>query len=164
MAEHISATISKFQTSAWCTVAYMRFGLMTCLEQNSTQPTIHMHARASGKLTPDKKDRDAWWAFISGRSEAEWNPPKKPKQNKSSRYAKEQRYSGGMRAFAEDSDVHEDAAVEDNNDQTYEFLPTLSNTSGLDREPHTKRTVLITREPTPNILRDIDHVCDAIFE
>ena len=27
---------------------------------------------------PDRKERDQWWAFVSGKSEMEWNPPKKP--------------------------------------------------------------------------------------
>lgn len=32
---------------------------------------------------PDKSERDLWWAFLSGKPETEWNPPKKPKkQNK----------------------------------------------------------------------------------
>lgn len=31
---------------------------------------------------PEKKERDSWWAFINGRPEREWNPPKKPKKSK----------------------------------------------------------------------------------
>ncbi len=35
---------------------------------------------------PDRKERDLWWAFFAGRPESEWNPPKKPKQPKPSRW------------------------------------------------------------------------------
>lgn len=35
---------------------------------------------------PDKKERDLWWVFLAGRPESEWNPPKKPKQPKPSRW------------------------------------------------------------------------------
>ncbi len=45
---------------------------------------------------PGKKEREFWWAFLSGKPESEWNPPKKPKQNKKRK---------GMRAFADDSDT-----------------------------------------------------------
>ena len=55
--------------------------------QNSVQPTIHVHIPdSSRKLIPDKKERDLWWAFLAGRPESEWNPPKKPKQPKLSRW------------------------------------------------------------------------------
>ena len=35
---------------------------------------------------PDKKERDLWWVFLAGRPESEWNPPKKPKQPRPSRW------------------------------------------------------------------------------
>ncbi|TBU23505.1 hypothetical protein BD311DRAFT_703794 [Dichomitus squalens] len=55
--------------------------------KNSVQPTIHIHIPdSSAKLMPDKKERDLWWAFLAGRPESEWNPPKKPKQPKPSRW------------------------------------------------------------------------------
>ncbi|KAI1786655.1 hypothetical protein LXA43DRAFT_1032771 [Ganoderma leucocontextum] len=55
--------------------------------KNSVQPTIHVHIPdSSAKLMPDKKERDLWWAFLAGRPESEWNPPKKPKQPKPSRW------------------------------------------------------------------------------
>ena len=58
---------------------------------------------------PEMKDRDAWWSFLSGRPESEWNAPKKPKkQNK-----RDQRYGsyggdgggGGMRSFLSEYEV-----------------------------------------------------------
>lgn len=50
---------------------------------------------------PDKKERDHWWAFVAGRSSFEWDPPKKPKALKSSRFNRggNERYSGGMRGY-----------------------------------------------------------------
>ncbi|KAH9482756.1 hypothetical protein JR316_0004856 [Psilocybe cubensis] len=54
--------------------------------RNFNQPTIHVGAATPGPrgLMPDKKDRDMWWAFLSGQPESEWNPTKKAK-NKSKR-------------------------------------------------------------------------------
>ena len=28
------------------------------------------------RLVPEKKNRDAWWAFLEGAPELVWNPPK----------------------------------------------------------------------------------------
>lgn len=51
---------------------------------------------------PDKRERDLWWAFLAGRPEADWNPPRKPTQNS---YVKKSRKIGkGMRAFSDDPD------------------------------------------------------------
>ncbi|PIL36928.1 hypothetical protein GSI_00618 [Ganoderma sinense ZZ0214-1] len=55
--------------------------------KNSVQPTIHVHIpNSSAKLMPDRKERELWWAFLAGRPESEWNPPKKTKQPKPSRW------------------------------------------------------------------------------
>ncbi|KIL70201.1 hypothetical protein M378DRAFT_156274 [Amanita muscaria Koide BX008] len=52
--------------------------------KNFNQPTIHVQyvSNASRKLMPDKKERDLWWAFLSGKPETEWNPPKKSRSQK----------------------------------------------------------------------------------
>ena len=34
---------------------------------------------------PDMKAREAWWAYINGRPEIEWNPPRKPKKQRQPR-------------------------------------------------------------------------------
>ena len=31
---------------------------------------------------PDKAERELWWAFLAGKPETEWNPPKQPKGKK----------------------------------------------------------------------------------
>ncbi|KAI0268286.1 hypothetical protein BC834DRAFT_968491 [Gloeopeniophorella convolvens] len=50
---------------------------------NITQPTMQRHTVAlSRKSMPDKKSRDAWWAFLQGAPESVWNPPRAAKQSK----------------------------------------------------------------------------------
>ncbi|KAK0206329.1 hypothetical protein DFS33DRAFT_1381442 [Desarmillaria ectypa] len=65
---------------------------------NVAQPTanVQLPQVPGNLLMPGKKERDFWWAFLSGKPEFEWNPAKKPKQKKKHK---------GMRAFAEDSDT-----------------------------------------------------------
>ena len=58
---------------------------------------------------PDKKERDLWWAFLTGRPESEWNPPRKPKQPKVSRWQQRKLQGKGARPFADD--LHEDASL-----------------------------------------------------
>jgi len=43
---------------------------------------------------PEKKDRDMWWAFLSGKPGSEWNPPKKARSK-----AMKQPAARGMRAW-----------------------------------------------------------------
>ncbi|KAG7449008.1 uncharacterized protein BT62DRAFT_929006 [Guyanagaster necrorhizus] len=66
--------------------------------KNVSQPTasVQLPQVPGNLLIPSKKERDFWWAFLSGKPESEWNPPKKPKQNKKLK---------GMRAFTDDSDA-----------------------------------------------------------
>ncbi|KAF8914158.1 survival motor neuron interacting protein 1-domain-containing protein [Gymnopilus junonius] len=44
--------------------------------KNFTQPTIYIGTQNAGpcQLIPNKKDRDMWWAFLSGRPISEWSP------------------------------------------------------------------------------------------
>ncbi|KAI9066426.1 hypothetical protein FKP32DRAFT_1673944 [Trametes sanguinea] len=78
--------------------------------KNSVQPTIHVHIPdTTSKLMPDKKERDLWWAFLAGRPESEWNPPKKPKQPKVSRWQQRKQKGVGAPVFADD--LHEDASL-----------------------------------------------------
>ncbi|KAJ7682598.1 hypothetical protein DFH06DRAFT_298920 [Mycena polygramma] len=68
--------------------------------KNLAQPAIHVTQPARGdnrKLLPDLKERDLWWAFLSGRPAEEWDLPKKAKQNRNS-----PKFQRGMRAFADD--------------------------------------------------------------
>jgi len=51
---------------------------------------------------PDKKERDMWWAFLAGKPESDWNPPKKAKkQNTNAK--KPQTYNSGLRAWPDNS-------------------------------------------------------------
>jgi hypothetical protein len=47
---------------------------------------------------PEKKDREMWWAFLSGKPESEWNPSKKAKGK-----ANKQPPARGMRAWDDPS-------------------------------------------------------------
>ncbi|KAI0677032.1 survival motor neuron interacting protein 1-domain-containing protein [Trametes maxima] len=79
--------------------------------KNSVQPTIHVHIPdSSSKPMPDKKERDLWWAYLAGHPESEWNPPKKPKQPKPSRWQQRNLKKGKpLPVFADD--LHEDASL-----------------------------------------------------
>ncbi|THG98869.1 hypothetical protein EW026_g3398 [Hermanssonia centrifuga] len=157
--------------------------------KNCVQPTIHITnnpPRSTLKVIPDRKDREAWWAYLTGRPESEWNPPKKVKgQN-----ARNQGYGRGMRAYSletqinlyqetqgagpsrEDVHMNEEREVEQvvAMDPT-ESLPTPSGTPAPpDRHPGTSASeqvfgeetnlMNITQpEPTPVIMRHMDHVC-----
>ena len=51
---------------------------------------------------PDKKERDMWRAFLAGKPESDWNPPKKPKkQNPNAK--KLQTYTSGLHAWPDNS-------------------------------------------------------------
>ncbi|KAI0332409.1 hypothetical protein GY45DRAFT_1433094 [Cubamyces sp. BRFM 1775] len=92
----------------WRTTFLRRF---KNFRKNSVQPTIHVRIPdASSKIMPDKKERDLWWAFLAGRPESEWNPPKKPKQPKTSRW-QQRNAKKGMGAIAFADDLHENASL-----------------------------------------------------
>ncbi|KAI0356468.1 hypothetical protein OH77DRAFT_1495299 [Trametes cingulata] len=116
--------------------------------KNSVQPTIHVHIPdSSSKLMPDKKERDLWWAFLAGRPESEWNPPKKPKQPKVSRWQQRNMRKGqSVQPFADD--VHEDASL------SYDMPESGSvevppSSAGLEIEPSTS-TDAAQSLPTPS--------------
>ncbi|KIP10679.1 hypothetical protein PHLGIDRAFT_100801 [Phlebiopsis gigantea 11061_1 CR5-6] len=90
------------------------------LRKNILQPTIHTDTPSTtpgGKLTPDMKERDHWWAFLTGRPESEWNPPKKPKKQKNLREPRYDSfgdsYGGGMRSFRTQYEVQYNDATPD---------------------------------------------------
>lgn len=64
-----------------------------------SQPTITvaLPSDRSGKLMPDKKDRDAWWSFLSGAPSSVWDPPRKPKVNKYNR--RNQPWNNGLNGY-----------------------------------------------------------------
>ncbi|KAI0254667.1 hypothetical protein BJV78DRAFT_1279781 [Lactifluus subvellereus] len=50
---------------------------------NINQPVVQRQlAGPSKRMIPDKKNRDAWWAFLEGAPESVWNPPRSAKHGK----------------------------------------------------------------------------------
>lgn len=90
---------------------------------------------------PDKKERDLWWAFLSGRPEREWNPPKKPKVHKAQRLQ-------SNRAFAEEEET-----------------VLLYEVPQVDAATAPSEQLLfrpVAREPVPSLLKSIDEVCHDV--
>jgi hypothetical protein len=117
---------------------------------------------------PDKRERDLWWAFVEGKPESEWNPPKRLPANRQI-HGKQK-----MRAFP-DRELENSEVVRDvwhiNDEGEVELalrpdgrdsLPTPSGsplppeTSSAADQKHTPEWK--RREPTPSLMRDIDHV------
>ena len=50
------------------------------MKKESLQQTVGVGSPAlrMGKILPEKRERDAWWAFVIGMPEYEWNKPAKP--------------------------------------------------------------------------------------
>ncbi|KAI0722248.1 hypothetical protein C8T65DRAFT_628733 [Cerioporus squamosus] len=129
--------------------------------KNSTQPTIHVHIPdCSSKVMPDKKERDLWWAFFAGRPESEWNPPKKPKQPKPTRWQQRNMKKGlAVREEAPDEAVLPYDVPEVASESSSALYPaaapsTISTGLPLDGEIP---LVYLPREPTPALLQHIDH-------
>lgn len=132
---------------------------------------------------PDKRERDLWWAFIAGRPESDWNPPKKTKQSST---PSKRRFEQGMRSFVDDRDTSEDPAPPQEtwhiNDEgevelalrvdPSESLPTPTGSPvphDFTMEPDTpgpsvsiqselELPAWTPREPTPTLMRYIDQV------
>ncbi|KAJ7094580.1 hypothetical protein B0H15DRAFT_946980 [Mycena belliarum] len=138
--------------------------------KNVVQPTIHIQQSArtdNRKLLPDLKERDLWWAFLSGRPASEWDIPKKLKQGQIAR-----RFQRGMRAFADDDDsTTEVPYAETSRDgarDTPDKLPIKEDTEARPRLPTPSDTsaptgpvapediIYAPREPTPSLLKLID--------
>ena len=127
---------------------------------------------------PDKKERDMWRAFLAGKPELDWNPPKKPKKQNPN--AKPQIYNSGLRAWPENSAQGPPQESWQNNDEgevehvlrvdPAESLPSpvgtpLSSDSfeSVGQLPSNScltfiESALEPREPTTRILKLIDEV------
>ncbi|TCD69845.1 hypothetical protein EIP91_005922 [Steccherinum ochraceum] len=172
----LSSSSIPMPSDEWRDVFLRRF---RNFRKNSLQPTTRIGVSTNGgafKLIPDKKDRDAWWAFISGRPEVEWNPPKKPKAP-TARQQRQQRYTNGrgMRAFSDEWTAVEPTSEISYGDSTFsggssvlgptdpsDSLPTPSGTpapgdAGDSSSATTLNISISQREPTPTLLRNIDH-------
>lgn len=160
--------------------------------QNMNQPTIHVQVpeRALHKPMPEKKERDLWWAYLAGRPESEWNPPKPPKQNTRKPYKHR-----GMRGFADDpgtSGSHQEPWQCDEGEVEHalrvdpkESLPTPtcspeppevststtedqtmgSSSAAMDISPLRPPVLKLVkpREPIPSLLKHIDQVRSVHF-
>ncbi|KAF9247370.1 hypothetical protein BU15DRAFT_38753 [Melanogaster broomeanus] len=74
------------------------------LRKNLTQPTIHVPSNSPGpreRTIPEKKDRDAWWKFLSGYPESAWAPKDRSARKRPTAYSR-------MRGFPDtgDDEVH----------------------------------------------------------
>ncbi|KAF8969470.1 survival motor neuron interacting protein 1-domain-containing protein [Flammula alnicola] len=150
--------------------------------KNFNQPTIHVGPvnLARNRLMPEKKDRDLWWAFLSGKPESEWNPSKKAKSR-----LKKQQSSQGMRAWTDDPSQHEISGAPTysswNNDEgevekvlridpsetlpspvgtpvPLDYLEAISQPSPMPvaESPITHEEILVPREPTTEVLKSVD--------
>ena len=53
-------------------------------QQNISQPVVRPQPPGPfQRMVPEKKDRDAWWAFLEGAPESVWNSPKMVGRGKS---------------------------------------------------------------------------------
>lgn len=139
------------------------------------------------QIIPEKKDRDLWWAFLSGQPEEEWTPFKKGK-GKQKRIPPQQSASGSSQAYSNTGafplNIREGPAVADvnswNNDEgeveevlrlnPAETLPSPVGTpvppDYFERMAQSSATpvppfeeILIPRESTTQLLKSIDEVC-----
>ncbi|KAJ3518077.1 hypothetical protein NLJ89_g95 [Agrocybe chaxingu] len=146
--------------------------------KNFSQPTIHVGPanEPTRRLMPDKKDRDLWWEFLSGKPESQWAPPKVSK-------AKSKRQPPpGMRAWADEPEQNHAATSHipwHSNDEgeveqvlkldPAESLPSPVGTPvplGYLEDPHqlgagpvagqTLKQSISPREPTTTLLKLID--------
>jgi hypothetical protein len=114
---------------------------------------------------PDKRERDFWWAFLEGRPKSEWDPQTRMKK-KDSRKPK-------IRAFSDDESTHADeepvlsqetwhindeGEVELTSTKDPSELPLAPETPALTEMQETISSEWVPREPTPSLLRRIDHV------
>jgi len=151
-----------------------------CALQNVIQPTIHIHMPQSAKhkVMPDKKERDCWWAFLSGQPESDWNLPKRPKSVKKSHnyrrdYSPESDSADDLDPPQETWHINEEGEVQlvPNNDSV-EALPTPSSTPAPSEPPgeaddqlykqpssgQPRPLIFKSREPTPSLFAHMDCV------
>lgn len=129
---------------------------------------------------PDKKERDLWWAYLEGRPEEEWNITKNSKRQQQRMQGRNQ--SLGMRAWADEPEqeptseviIYESSLLNDEGEveevlkpDPSELLPTPSGTPAppdvSECSQSTREPVLIPREPSTKVLKQIDEVSRIIF-
>ncbi|TFY80047.1 hypothetical protein EWM64_g3968 [Hericium alpestre] len=135
-------------------------------QKNVAQPTLNGQRAGWGrKLMPDKKDRDAWWAFLEGAPVSVWDPPRAPKKQKG-----KQRGGRGERDPAADGWVpvqknlegwaDEEAALPHPSEPPSVGPSVVSLPEGGAEDAASTPSPAgppRPREPTPTLLRHIDH-------
>ena len=125
---------------------------------------------------PDKKERDMWWAFLAGKPESDWNPPKKSKAKKPPAY------NSGLPAWADNSsqDLLQESWQKNDEGEVEQVLrvdpaeslpsPVGTPLSGpfesASQSPSSSCLVpaFEPREPTTRILKLIDEVRSFLFQ
>jgi hypothetical protein len=146
---------------------------MTITLQNIVQPTTDLD-RPRGPIYPERTNRDAWWEYLSGATRSVWwSPPKK--QNNKGRRHKVGREAGSVQnADTADLDLSDAGwrpvdPSESVLSVASKSLPMDVSASKLDAdsadtaedEAAQSDTPVGPREPTPLIIRSIDHVCSS---
>ncbi|KIL00058.1 hypothetical protein PAXRUDRAFT_130783 [Paxillus rubicundulus Ve08.2h10] len=127
------------------------------LRKNLTQATIHVHFDPPGarQMTmPEKKDRDAWWKFLTGHPESAWSPKHRSSRKQPSTLRR-------MRGFPDTADVEPHGGVQSTPEGRSDLhtAPSALNPSILPeggREQQHGSQVTFP-EVTPAHLREIDH-------
>ncbi|KAI5114763.1 hypothetical protein M0805_009279, partial [Coniferiporia weirii] len=136
----------------WRTVFLNRF---KNFRKNSTQATIGATLPAStgrSKVMPEMKQRDNWWAFINGRPEYEWNPPKNPKKPRQerSKYARAARETdSSMHDLSQYEVSYADDAPEREAFVVNEYGEITEDVTGLDVEQEEEEMIAADSLPTP---------------
>ena len=138
---------------------------------------------------PEWNERDNWWAFINGRPEYEWDPPKRPKKKRRvwdallGRYVRpddvdqyEVSYSnmqetrveyGGNNplVMGEYAGVVEEGEVEGGSEvkleEDAEVAATLLPTPHATPQPEVRYRGAEHRQPTMTLLKEMDNVCQS---
>ncbi|KAF8640085.1 hypothetical protein AX17_001325 [Amanita inopinata Kibby_2008] len=151
-------TISDFTPShpalpcaEWRTIYQMRF---RNFRKNFNQPTIHVQyvpKRSGHGRMPEKKERDLWWAFLSGEPESTWNPPKTTKVQK----PKKRKF---QHAFADDEET---VLLYELPQTDVDIQEACSPELTTSEEPLSSPVLEQSRarEPVPSLLKRIDEAC-----
>jgi hypothetical protein len=147
------------------------------------QPTIHIHMPQSAqhKVMPDKKERDCWWAFLSGQPELDWNIPKRPKPVQRSHnyrrdYSPESDSADDLDPPQETWHINEGEVQLALSNDPIEALPTPSTTPAPSEPPgaaddqlykqsssdQPRPLIFKPREPTPSLIAHMDHVSQKL--
>lgn len=150
------------------------------ISQNFAQPTTHIGPTIPPRqnLIPDKKDRDSWWSFLSGRPESDWNLSKKAKLKARTRQPVGMRgWSDGQRVSTpvqnswnnDEGEVEEELRIDPaetlpspkGTPVPLDYLEAMSQPSSsgpTSSYPISEEEIFVPREPTTQFLKLIDEV------